>query len=329
MTENPNLRSKPPSSYLDKSSVVNNALRLNKRKRLIENKVSFFGPKSELSIYDTYRSAKRVRLNADQLTYCGMVTGRKIMHSHFKNEKKSQAKIFLPNESFVIPPGEYVEIDFPDTSELQPTTCLTIEIPKERIETISEQMNDLVPFEGIDYDWQYQPHVIHTHHSSATQFLIEKLVHLYTLDHSDREMMIGLGVSELIVRLLRQQGSEVLLSYAKKNPDATGITAVIDYLEKNSAQSLTIETLCKTACLSRSKLYTEFKKQLGRSPNEYLHQLRLKKAAILLEEGKTVTQACFEVGFKALSHFSRRFVSLYNCTPNQYRKRHHLLKRDC
>lgn len=321
LTESPKLKAPSPPSYLNESSVANDSIRQKKRKRLIENKVSYFGPESELSIYDTYQAANLVRLDADQLMYCGMITGRKVMHGRFLNKNNKQGQTFLPKESFVIPPGEYVEIDFPDASELQPTTCLTVEIPKERIETISEKMNDLITFEGIDYDWQYQPHVIHTHHSTGTQFLLEKLVNLYTLNHSDKEMLIGLGVSELIVRLLRQQGSKLLLNYAKRNPDATGINAVLVYLDKNYAQSLTIDLLCQIAYMSRSKLYTEFNKQLGYSPNEYLHQLRLKKAAFLLRGGKTVTQACFEVGFKSLSHFSRRFSLLYSCTPSEFIER--------
>ena len=326
LTESPKLRNISPTSYLDESCVANNATRLKNRQLLIENKVSYFGPESELSIYDTYRSANLVRLDTEQLMYCGMVTGRKVMHSRLAKGSNKQGQTFLPNESFVIPPGEYVEIDFPDASESQPTTCLTIEIPKERIETISEKMNDFASFEGIDHDWQYQPNVLHTHHSSGTQFLIEKLVNLYTLNHPDKEMMIGLGVSELIVRLLRQQGSELLLNYSKHNPDATGMTAVLSYLEINYAQPLTIELLNQIACMSRSKLYNEFKKQLGYSPNEYLHQLRLKKAALLLAQGNTVTHACFDVGFKSLSHFSRRFNSFYNCTPNQFRERHYSSK---
>ena len=243
LTESPKLRAKSSSNYLDKSSTVNSAIRLKNRKLLIENKVSYFGPESELSIYDTYRSANLVRLDTEQLMYCGMITGRKVMHSRLHKSSSKQGQTFLPNESFVIPPGEYVEIDFPDASELQPTTCLTIEIPKERIETISEKMSDLVSFESIDYDWQYQPHVLHTHHSSGTQFLIEKLVHLYTLNHPDKEMMIGLGISELIVRLLRQQGSELLLNYSMHNPEATGMTAVINYLNTNFSQPLTIDLL--------------------------------------------------------------------------------------
>ena len=288
--------------------------RREKRQLLIENKVTFAGPESELSIYDTYRAASSVGLNAPQLMYCGMMKGKKIMHDFHHQD----GQVFLPHESFVMPPGGYVEIDFPEANETQPTTCLTIEIPKERIETISERMRDLTSFENIKHDWEYQPQIIHTHHTSDTQNLLEKLVALFTQNHPDKELMMDLGISELIIKLLRQQGRDALLSYSRLIPDMNGITAAIHYLEQNIATPFKIEVLCRKACMSRSKLYVEFKKQLGCTPGEYQQQIRLRIAADAISSGQTITTACYDSGFNDLSHFSRRFSQFFGCTPSTY-----------
>lgn len=293
--------------------------RRSKRQLLIENKVSFQGPESELSIYDTYRSASRVGLDAEQLLYCGMVSGRKIMHSGYQDDQQGQ--IFLPHESYVMSPGEHVDIDFPDAKEGEPTTCLTIEIPKDRVESISQQMRDLTQLDGLDHDWQYQPQIIHAHHTVDTQQLLEKLVTLFTHNHPDKEIMVGLGVSELIIKLLRQQGRELLLNYCQDKPDASGLVAAIHYLNVNLTKQLNIDELSRQACMSRSKLYIEFKKQLGCTPSEYLQQSRLKLAAEELQKGKTVTEVCYNVGFTDLSHFSRRFTRFFGCPPSQYSTR--------
>ena len=293
--------------------------RREKRQLLIENKLSFQGPETELSIYDTYRSASRVGLDAEQLLYCGMVTGKKIMHNAHQSQ---QGEVFLPHESYVMSPGEYVEIDFPEANEQQPTTCLTIEITKERIEEISERMRDITMLGSLQHDWEYHPQIVHAHHTVDTQQLLERLVSLFTHNHTDKEMMVDLGVSELIIKLLRQQGREQLLNYCRQKPDTSGITAVIYYLEQNIALPLDIEQLCRKACMSRSKLYTEFKKQLGCTPSEYLQQQRLKIAAETIRTGKTITQACYDVGFNDLSHFSRRFTRFFGCSPSQYRAKH-------
>ncbi len=286
---------------------------------LVENKLTFTGSDSELSIYDTYRTASRVGLNASQLMYCGMVQGKKIMHSV---DLTDEGRVFLPHESFVMPPESMVEIDFPEANELAPTTCLTIEIPKERIETIAERMRDITTLDNADHDWQYQPQALHTHHTSDTQQLLEKLVSLFTQNHPDKEMMMDLGVSELIIRLLRQQGREVLLSYCRQKPDSSGVTAAIHYLVNNLAIPLDIEQLCRLACMSRSRMYLEFKKQVGCTPGEFQQQLRLQEAEKQIKRGVTITEACYNSGFNDLSHFSRRFTQFFGCSPTKYRDQH-------
>lgn len=290
--------------------------RREKRQLLIENKLTFAGPETELSIYDTYRSASGVGLDADQILYCGMVSGKKVMHDIYH----TQGELFLPHESYVMPPGEYVEIDFPDACEQQPTTCLTIEISRERIESISDRMRGLGSLDVPDHNWSYQPRIIHKHHTQDTQRLLEKLVGLFVRNDPDKEIMVDLGVSELVTRLLREQGREVLLSYCQQRPDANGITAAINCLEENISTPLDIDQLCRKACMSRSRLYVEFKKQLGCTPGEFQQQIRLKSAADAIRSGQSVTEACYSFGFNDLSHFSRRFSHFFGCSPSSYRK---------
>lgn len=298
----------------EKVPFINN--RHHKRQLLIENKLTFAGPESELSIYDTYQSASGVGLDAEQILYCGMVSGKKVMHDIYH----TQGELFLPHESYVMPPGGYVEIDFPEASEQQPTTCLTIEISRERIESISDRMRGLGNLDVPEHDWRYQPRIIHTHHTQDTQQLLEKLVGLYVRNDPDKEIMVDLGVSELVTRLLREQGREVLLSYSQQVPDANGINAVIHCIENNMTLPLDIDQLCRKACMSRSRLYVEFKKRLGCTPGEFHQQIRLKSAAEAIRNGQSITEACYSFGFNDLSHFSRRFSHFFGCSPSSYRR---------
>lgn len=284
--------------------------------KLVENRVSFAGPNSELSIYDTYDSASRVGLNADQLLYCGMVTGRKVMHDNHHSDDQ----LFLPHESFIMAPGEYVEIDFPDATIQTPTTCLTIEIAKEKVESISEQMADLCPLESGPEGWQYNAQILHSHHTTATQYLLKRMVSLFTENHPDRDAMVDLSVTELIIRMLRNQERQFLLEYCKNSPDATGMTTVLHYIEQHLAEPLDIEILTKLACMSRSRLYAEFKKQLGCSPSELQQQLRLKEAARRFETGESITKVCYDLGYSNPSHFSRRFRHFFGKSPREYLK---------
>ena len=80
-------------------------------REMVENRIFRAGPHAELSIYDTYSPASQVSLSSGELLYCGMITGRKILHGGHDFETE-----FLPRESFVMTPGETIAIDFPDAS---------------------------------------------------------------------------------------------------------------------------------------------------------------------------------------------------------------------
>ncbi len=99
------------------------------------------------------------------------------------------------------------------------------------------------------------------------------------------------------------------------------MSAVMHYMEQHLTDAIDIDALTRKACMSKSKLYVEFKKQLGCTPGEYQQQRRLKKAGDAIRQGTSITEACFNYGFNDLSHFSRRFKQLYGCTPTDYKHR--------
>lgn len=301
--------------------ISNQLNRLRKPKLLIENRVSFAGPCSELSIYDTFEAAERVLLTADQLLFCGMVSGRKIMHGGTGADAFST--VYLPHESFVLAPGESVEIDFPNASLDKPTTCLTVEISQERIQSVCDRMNTRYSPPLAMGEWHYDARFLHTHHTAATQRLLERLVTEFTEQTPDRNLMIDLGVTELVARMLRDQGRDFLLTATRLAPDATSMTSVLSYIESHLGERLNIEKLCRLSCMSRSRLYSTFKNQLGCTPGELLQQLRLKEAAKQLAQGARVTPVCFELGYNNISHFSYRFRQFFGCSPRSYRNRHY------
>lgn len=289
----------------------------NSPKVLIENKVTFAGPESELSIYDTYEQAERVQLKSDQLLFCAMVSGKKVMHSeqeHFNSE-------FLPHESFVMSPKSQVEIDFPTAQLAKPTTCLAIEISTDRIKQVATSLDENCPIDQTFGHWHYNKQLVHTHHNSQTQGLLNRIVQMYGENHEDRSAMISLAVSELTIRLLRHQTRDFMLSFCQQQPDKNGLTATVSYIEVNLAENLDIDALARLACMGRTKFFNEFRCHFGCSPVAFQQQLRLKKAALLIKKGQQITQTSFGLGFNNASHFSRCFKQFYGLTPRQYKLR--------
>ena len=78
---------------------------------LVENRVTFGAEHAAFSVYDTVRPAERVPLAADNPLYCGMVTGKKVVHT-----AAGLAIPFLPLESLVVPTGQTIEMgSIPET----------------------------------------------------------------------------------------------------------------------------------------------------------------------------------------------------------------------
>lgn len=294
--------------------MIQNQLIKRKLKVLVENKVSFSAEGSELSIYDTFQKAERVKLKSDQLMFCGMVSGKKVMHI-------DDAEIhdpFLPHESFVMAPNQEVEIDFPNAQFDKPTTCLAIEIAPERIQKVEHLLSHQSPISKDYGEWRYRDSILHSHHTTETQSLLHRIVQIYTENHPDRSFMIDLAVTELSARLLRHQTREFIVAHTETDPELNGLQAAINFILKNLSKPLDIEKLMRIACMGRTKFFTVFKQHLGCSPIVFQQQERLKKAAKLLSSGHQVTQTCFSVGFLNTSHFSRVFKQFFGMTPRQY-----------
>jgi len=288
---------------------------------LVENKVTQCTDNAELGIYDTYVPAFGVGLTSDQLLYCGMVTGKKVMHG----VKEPSECDFLPNESFVIAPDHPVEIDFPIACPENPTTCLAIEIDKAKVKSVADRMNYETPIDASYGEWRYEHRSVHAEHNESTQALLNRLVGLFDENDPDREFLLDLGINELIARLLRHQVSEFILDHSGANPEANGLNAVLKHIQNHLTEPLDVDLLCRIACMSRSKFFSTFRQHLGCAPGHFLQQQRLKKAAELLKKNRTVTQVTFDTGFQSMSHFSRSFKTWFGESPQSYqaRKRSH------
>ena len=282
---------------------------------MIENRIGFAGLESELSIYDTYENCHKVGLDSDGITLCGMLTGKKVVHCD------EEAFDFLPQQSFVMSPNQHIDIDFPLAQEQDPTTWLTINLSQHRIQQICDQLNlKNKSCAGME-EWHYRDHDhLHMDLSQPTQSLLERLVAVYSEGTDERDFMIELGISELTVRMLQQQGRNFLLQQLEYDPELTGLHRALQHIERYLDLPLEMETLQKLACMSRSKFFQRFKLQLGCTPAEYQMQRRIEVAAQKLKKGMSVTQASIESGFQNVSHFSRRFYLRYGKSPTEFKR---------
>jgi DNA-binding response OmpR family regulator/anti-sigma regulatory factor (Ser/Thr protein kinase) len=105
-------------------------------------------------------------------------------------------------------------------------------------------------------------------------------------------------------------------SQSEKQLDAV-TRAIEKYIDDSE---LNVNFLCEKTGYSSKQLYRLIKKFVGVTPVEYIRQIRLKKAAMLLENHDfTVSEVMYMVGFSSPSYFSKCFAAQYGCTPSKYK----------
>ena len=99
------------------------------------------------------------------------------------------------------------------------------------------------------------------------------------------------------------------------------VTQIIE--EHMDDSDLSVTRLCELGDFSEKLLYRKLKQLTGLSTVEYIRSVRLKKAAILLQNGNfTVSEAMYSVGFSNASYFTRAFSAQYGKTPSEYLKQY-------
>lgn len=82
---------------------------------------------------------------------------------------------------------------------------------------------------------------------------------------------------------------------------------------------LDVELICKKAAMSRTVLYKKLKAVINMSVNDFVKSVRLKKAAMLLQQKQyNINEIAYMVGFNDPKYFSREFKKQYHILPSEY-----------
>lgn len=98
------------------------------------------------------------------------------------------------------------------------------------------------------------------------------------------------------------------------------ITSIINYIDKNYQEDLTIEQLSEVFHLSEGHLSELFKENLGMTIKAYISQTRAKEVRqALLDSDLPLIDIAIMCGFPNVKSMNKVFKDLYHCTPKQFR----------
>ena len=109
----------------------------------------------------------------------------------------------------------------------------------------------------------------------------------------------------------------------RANADTERIKAMMDYIQANCAERLTLDNIAAAANISRRECTRCFRRCIDSTPNEYLTACRLRMAAgLLIRTGKSVMEISEECGFSSASYFGKVFREATGVTPREYRSQY-------
>ena len=99
------------------------------------------------------------------------------------------------------------------------------------------------------------------------------------------------------------------------------IYIVADYIILHPSEKYTPQKMAEMADLSKQRFSSLFKINMGKTPMEYVREIRLTTAArALLVSNDNINDIAYACGYEDTNYFIREFKSAFGFTPNQYRK---------
>lgn len=139
-------------------------------------------------------------------------------------------------------------------------------------------------------------------------------------DSSTKDMELYEKLISLLTLLLGTSGSAD--GHPSKKTKKQDLQMVKDYLDQNYVEKITLDNLSERFFINKFYLTRLFKEQFGISVNNYLIQVRITHAKMLLRlSGMSIEKVGQECGINDANYFSRIFKKMEGISPGEYRKK--------
>ena len=159
-----------------------------------------------------------------------------------------------------------------------------------------------------------KPEVIKLPKTAEITSLFASLTPFFDPEVKPRDDFMHLKLQEGLLALLHIDGRFASTLFDFNEPWKIDI---LDYLNENYMCDLSMKEIASYTGRSLATFKRDFAKVSDLTPQKWIIRRRLEAAHDLIRSGKKkVTEACFDVGFKNLSHFSKVYKETYGVAPS-------------
>lgn len=134
------------------------------------------------------------------------------------------------------------------------------------------------------------------------------------------DQMIRLRLELFLISLVRSRGTGGSVAVDSSMQESDNLRDIRQYIDTNCCTNIRLDELCVLFHTNKTSLCGSFRASYGTTIGDYINQLRIRKAKILLREDKeNVTQIAAKTGFNTVHYFSKVFKKFERMTPTEYR----------
>lgn len=123
---------------------------------------------------------------------------------------------------------------------------------------------------------------------------------------------------EILYRVLQGPHGWMLREIAAPDTAMARVNLAIQWIRRDFADTLRVETLAQRAAMSVSAFHRHFKAVTTLSPLQYQKRVRLLHArTLMVASAKSVTAAAFAVGYESATQFSRDYARVFGLSPSK------------
>lgn len=148
--------------------------------------------------------------------------------------------------------------------------------------------------------------------------IVSEIIKYIKNDEKSNDMKLFSFILQIILLCNDFYDAETLKPVNYKMPDM--ILNTMRFISENYNQKLSMKEITGMLHCSVTYLSRIFKQYVGMTVYDYITTIRIAKAQIMLQEGKSVTEACFLSGFNDCSNFINKFKRATNETPSEFKK---------
>lgn len=109
-------------------------------------------------------------------------------------------------------------------------------------------------------------------------------------------------------------------SFTVESPEEKFLQKLMEIVENNLENAeFSVTDLIEEIGMSKTVLYKKVQALTGASIGDFIKSVRLKKAAMLLQQNKIgIAEVAYSVGFNDRKYFSKEFKKQYNLSPSEF-----------